>query len=330
MTSQLHATTSDNTRGQPPGVEMKNDLLSVDDPIDGQNWQVFSYVAQEKVIQQFDMFAFEEFAKQWDFAKTAEIYSEFTSFLSFKLNVDADIIKRAFGEFLQDERAGLKEVSSNVYYDFKNFMDMNKAHLRKTFAEKVTVKMSCRGIKFRGAFETKELAHAHADACSNADGHKFNVHIVSMGHWMDLDTNTSKNKEYPNADLNRLMHEMDKNKKLADAEFGARKNEKISKAMKENIERAEKSGNKLTQYQDEDGNLVNSTIMDAITNVGAAGVTVDDIENALFNSDNIATRSEREQHYSTIKAKLGIVPDPKSSSSSAPEDEILPHETTVD
>ena len=218
---------------------------------------------------------------------------------------------------MQDERAGLKEVSENVYYDYKNFVDINKERLKKTFGEKVSFKTSSRGIKFRGAFDTKEDANAHSEYCGRRDKNKFAIHVVSMGHWMDLDTNTSKNKEYPNADLNRLMHEMDKNSKLAESEFDARKDDKVKKAMAENVKCAEKTGNKLTQYQDEDGNLINTTIA---SSVGAA-VTVDDIEKALFDGANIATKSERAKHDSAIRAKLTT---PRKF------DTIADHETTVD
>ena len=76
--------------------------------------------------------------------------------------------------------------------------------------------------------------------------------------------------------------------------------------MDDNISLAEKSGNKLTQYRDEDGNLVNSTIESSVHKVAKdkSNVSIGDIEQALFNSEHIATSAERAQHDAGVRERL--------------------------
>jgi hypothetical protein len=57
-------------------------------------------------------------------------------------------------------------------------------------------------------------------------------------------------------ELNQLHNEKIKNEAKAKEEFERRVKEAKKKAIEENIKKAEKSGNKLTQSIDENGNLV--------------------------------------------------------------------------
>ena len=63
--------------------------------------------------------------------------------------------------------------------------------------------------------------------------------------------------EYLEEELNKLMHEKKDNEKNAKIEFDKRIQEAREKAMSENKEIAEKSGNVLTQVMNDEGNLVN-------------------------------------------------------------------------
>jgi hypothetical protein len=57
-------------------------------------------------------------------------------------------------------------------------------------------------------------------------------------------------------ELNLLHAEMVKNDEKAKQEFENRKKDARRKAIEENVKKAQKSGNKLTQTLDENGNLV--------------------------------------------------------------------------
>ena len=62
--------------------------------------------------------------------------------------------------------------------------------------------------------------------------------------------------EFMEEELNQLHHEKLKNEMKAKEEFDNRVKETKRKAIEENIKKAEKTGNVLTQTLSEDGNLV--------------------------------------------------------------------------
>ena len=83
------------------------------------------------------------------------------------------------------------------------------------------------------------------------------------------------------------MSEKNKNEENAKIEFEKRVRETKEDAIKKNIEMAKKTGNKLTQNIDEEGNLVgiNNTIENSIGL--KEEVTSADIQKELFEGDNI-------------------------------------------
>jgi len=91
------------------------------------------------------------------------------------------------------------------------------------------------------------------------------------------------------------MSEKVKNEKNAKDAFEARVKEAKKTAIEENIEKAEKYGNKLTQAIDKDGELISSSEMNNITeenilnNANNGEVTSADIRKELFEGDNIIT-----------------------------------------
>ena len=76
--------------------------------------------------------------------------------------------------------------------------------------------------------------------------------------WTPLDPDAYKTGriEFLEEELNQLHHEKMKNEKRAKEEFEKRLNDAKRKAIQDNIEKAKKSGNKLTQTMDEEGNLI--------------------------------------------------------------------------
>ena len=93
--------------------------------------------------------------------------------------------------------------------------------------------------------------------------------------------------EYLEEQLNQLMSEKIKNEEHAKVEFDKRVREAKEEAIKENIKLAKKTGNKLTQNIDKDGNLigVNNTIEQSLGDKGE--ITTADIQKELFEGDNI-------------------------------------------
>jgi hypothetical protein len=94
-------------------------------------------------------------------------------------------------------------------------------------------------------------------------------------------------------ELNQLMHEKQKNESNAKMNFEQRVKESKQKAIDENIKKAEKSGNVLTQTIDEEGNLIGVNNMNSndfslsSENKGTEEISVADIRTELFEGDNI-------------------------------------------
>ena len=91
--------------------------------------------------------------------------------------------------------------------------------------------------------------------------------------------------DYLEPELNRLHEEKIKNEILAKNEFDKRIKDAKRKAIEENIEAARKSGNKLTQTLDVDGNLVGVNTMN-------------------FDDREVSSTSGREEHEASVIAKL--------------------------
>ena len=87
------------------------------------------------------------------------------------------------------------------------------------------------------------------------------------------------------------MHEKKKNEKKATDEFESRIRDAKEKAMKDNVEKAKASGNKLTQTLDEAGNLVSAN--DVTTFAGGMredeNLSAEEVREKLFNQPNVLT-----------------------------------------
>jgi hypothetical protein len=92
-------------------------------------------------------------------------------------------------------------------------------------------------------------------------------------------------------ELNQLMHEKTKNETNAKNAFDQRLKETKQKAIEENIKKAEKSGNTLTQMVDEQGNLIgiNNVNTQELSFQGKDVDTISaaDIRKELFESENV-------------------------------------------
>jgi hypothetical protein len=117
------------------------------------------------------------------------------------------------------------------------------------------------------------------------------VFVGPVGLWMPWDPEAYKTGrvEYMEEELNQLMHEKKKNETNAKTAFEQRLKEAKQKAIEENIQKAEKSGNTLTQTVDKEGNLI------GINNVNTQeqqfkdqeDISAADIRMELFEGENI-------------------------------------------
>jgi hypothetical protein len=168
-----------------------------------------------------------------------------------------------------------------------------------------------RGIKVRGSYSTQEEAELRCKLLREVDPNH-NVYVGPVGMWMPWEPEAYKTGkvEYLEEELNQLMSEKIKNEEKAKQEFEKRILETKRKAIEDNIAKAKKSGNKLTQNIDKEGNLygVNNTIEESLKTKGDV-ITSADIKKELFEGNDIVTKSMQNDP----KLKSALTDDDKKS-----------------
>ena len=261
------------------------DLLEEDKPISGQKFVCVSFVSPENILKQKNHFLFQEFLKHYDFSKSTQKFSQFLNFLSYKYEFNFEDVMKDFQEYMKTENETLSE--NHVADEYKNFLDANEDRLNDEFNKEYNFQTSTRGLKIRGTYSTQEEAELRCKLLREVDPNH-NVYVGPVGMWMPWEPEAYKTGrvEYMEDELNQLMNEKNKNEAAAKQEFEKRVVEAKRKAIAENKKIAKKTGNKLTQNINKDGQLVgvNNTIENAFDN---KDVTSADIRKELFEGDNV-------------------------------------------
>lgn len=264
------------------------DLLEEDKPISGQKFVCVSFVSPEKILKQKEIFFFEEFLKKWDFNKSMEKFIQFLNFVSYKYTISFDDLTNDYKDFVKEERENLTK--SNMDDEYKSFLDKHEEDLEKSFHIANNFQTCTRGLKIRGSYPTIEEAELRAKMLREIDPNH-DVFVGPIGMWMPWDPEAYKTGrvEYVEEELNQLMHEKTKNETNAKVAFEQRVKETKQKAIDENIKKAEKSGNVLTQTIDEQGNLIgaNNTNTQEFALKEQENISTADICAELFEGQNI-------------------------------------------
>lgn len=240
----------DNGKANPKYV----DLCDEDPPLAGQKFACLSFVSPEKILKKREIYLFDQFMKQWEFSKSMERYFEFVHFVAFKHGIKVEDLIQDFNDFVLEESDKLKK--SGIEDDYKNFMDKNEDKLTEKFNRDHAFQTSVRGLKVRGVFSTQEEAEERSKKLRDHDPNH-DIFVGPVGVWMPWDPDAYKTGrvEHMEEELNALHKEKMKNEEMAKKEFEERVRETKKKAIMENIEKAKKSGNVLTQTIDQHGNL---------------------------------------------------------------------------
>jgi len=261
------------------------DLLEEDKPISGQKFVCVSFVSPENILKQKNHFLFQEFLKHYDFSKSTQKFSQFLNFLSYKYEFNFEDVMKDFQEYMKTENETLNE--NHIADEYKNFLDANEDRLNDEFNKEYNFQTSTRGLKIRGTYSTQEEAELRCKLLREVDPNH-NVYVGPVGMWMPWEPEAYKTGrvEYMEDELNQLMSEKNKNEAAAKQEFEKRVVQAKRNAIAENKKLAKKSGNKLTQNINKDGQLVgvNNTIENALNN---KDVTSADIRKELFEGDNV-------------------------------------------
>jgi predicted metal-dependent hydrolase len=231
------------------------DLCDEDPTIAGQKFVCLSFVSPEKILKKRELYLFEQFLKQWDFKKSMDKFHDFIQFISYKYNLKVDSLVNDYTEFIQEEATKLKE--NSIEDEYKTFLDKNEDSLTERFQKANEFQTSVRGLKVRGAFNTQEEAELRCKKLRDLDP-SHDIFVGPVGVWMPWDPDAYKTGrvEFMEDELNQLHKEKLKNEEKAKEDFEKRIKDVKKKAIEENIKNAQKSGNKLTQTLDEQGNLV--------------------------------------------------------------------------
>lgn len=272
------------------------DLLDEDRPIAGQKYVCLSFISPEEILKQRDLYFFENFLKDFEIRKSFEKFQQFINFVSYKYNIDTSKINSDLEEFCKEERDNL--FITTLPDDYKTFCDNNEERLNKMFNEINNFQTSTRGIKVRGVFASQQEAEMHCKLLREHDPNH-DVYVGQVGLWMPFHPEAYKTGkvEYLEKELNQLMYEKQKNDEVAKEKFNERVKSSKQKAIKENIEKASKTGNKLMQSIDEEGNLINADRMDVPG------------KNLLFgdgDDDDIATANLRKELFNSDDVIIGV------------------------
>lgn len=270
------------------------DLLDEDKAIAGQNFVCLSFLSPENILKKKEHYYFEQYLKNFDFKKSLEKYTQFMHFISYKYNLDFNNLSSDLHEFVNEERDNL--FTTTLEDDYKTYLDNNEENLQKDFNQNYNFQTNTRGIKVRGVFQSQQEAELRCKMLREVDPNH-DVYVGQVGMWMPFHPEAYKTGkvEYLEKELNDLMNEKQKNEQVAKNQFEKRVKESKKKAIAENIENAKKSGNKLTQNVDNDGNLIGIENMNTIENkllISNKNVASADIQKELFEGDNIVIPSK--------------------------------------
>ena len=280
------------------------DLLDEDKGIAGQKFVCVSFISPEKILKLKEMFLFKEFLKHWDYSKNVEKFTQFLNFISHKYGFNFDNIMSDLQDFIKSEQGDL--VKTNITDDYKNFLDAKEDELVKVFNEQNNFQTSTRGLKIRGSYPSQEEAELRCRLLREVDPNH-DVYVGPVGMWMPWEPEAYKTGkvEYLEDELNKLMHEKNKNETQAKNDFEKRVIEAKRHAIDENVKLAKESGNKLTQNVDADGNLVGVGVSTVEKSIDSNTEVVEsaDIRKELFEGDNVRTRATDKEEAETKEAE---------------------------
>lgn len=265
------------------------DVLDEDAGIAGQKFTCVSFLSPDKILEKRESFLFSQFVQQYDFIKSMTKFGDFINFISYKYNLNVETLMADYNDFCKEEQTMLK--SGSVADDFQNFLDKQEDKLTEQFQREHEFQTSVRGLKVRGSFPTQDEAEKHCKKLRDNDPNH-DIFVAPVGVWLPWDPNAYKTGrvEFMEEELNKLHQEKIKNETKAKEEFDKRVKETKQKAIEENIAKAEKSGNVLTQTINEEGELVG--VKDTIN----------------FEEREVATETGREEHEKEVFGRFQDTP----------------------
>lgn len=190
----------------------KEDFLDVDPKIPGQNFVCMSFVSPEKVLKKKELF----------------ITSKFIEYL-FR---SEDEVSNSMRTRLEDKEKSIDySIISEMYEDWKYSRNVD---LENQFYELNDFRTTVRGIKIRGVYDTYREAQVRAKVLQRKDS-AFHVFVGQVGYWLpwDPESDSVKDQEYQEEQLNELVKNYKINIDNKELFFEEEKRRKLDKARKE-------------------------------------------------------------------------------------------------
>jgi hypothetical protein len=183
--------------------DLNEDFLTQDSAIPGQNYVCLSFVSPEKILEDKHLYYL------WQFGK-----KEFKLVSSFK---------------------DFKE-------EFLNFEYGNKDNIEKAFYEKNDFHTTVRGLKVRGAYDTKKEATFRANSLRRQDA-SHHVFVGQVGFWLPWDpcADDIQEEDFLDSQLNNLMSKKKENELKKNMHFEEEKRQKLEHIQKENLRKKEEN-----------------------------------------------------------------------------------------
>ena len=214
----------------------REDFLTEDPSVPGQNFCLLSFLSPEKVLSRKDVFMFEKFLQTFELNFKSTAYEGFLlttlRAVNDKLNAEADRLDQmdlsGVAQTVRDSRVRLDTVMdslktfmkdnqvemrySKLKELYEDFLHTNRDKLEDEFFAKNDFRTTVRGLKIRGSYSSHEEAVARSKKLQRQDP-LHNIFVAEVGKWLPWDPEPSqvKEQEYAEEQLNTLMKKYKEN-----------------------------------------------------------------------------------------------------------------------
>ena len=222
-------------------TEDREDFLTEDAPVPGQNFCLLSFLSPENVLKKKDLYFFNAFLEGFEYTNRVKSYETFlmttVKAVNDKLSAEADAadlkdlsgvaqtfrdarvrvdtIMSSFQTYVEGAKKELKESALKEQYE--EFLYTNRQALEDKFYALNEFRTTVRGLKIRGTYSSKEEAVTRSKKLQRLDP-LHNIFVGEIGKWLPWDPEPSQvnEQEYAEEELNTLMKKYKENEDAKD------------------------------------------------------------------------------------------------------------------
>lgn len=202
--------------------DVKEDFLSVDPPIPGQNFVCLSFVSPENTIKERHSWYLQQF------------FRYLTQKLEPATNMEAPKYSTRFEQFMAEQDGDITYDKVRGMWD--DYLFLNQKVLSEQYDKETDFQTSVRGLKVRGVYASNKEARFRANQLSKTDD-SFHIFVAQVGYWLPWDpiADDIEDQEYQEAELNLLVKKYNENKENRDLMYEERRREKLKEAREDTL-----------------------------------------------------------------------------------------------